>query len=98
MFGNFFKPTPYNVFNYKPRYYDERKERIENLKKKYQNKTATSEDNETINPEIKINKSYLKNEWSKHKKNDANWRPNLRLAIIITILFAIAAYLLDIHF
>lgn len=96
MFGNFFKPTPYNVFNYKPRYYDERKERIENLKKKYQNKSEISETLE-ISSNIKITKNYLKNEWAKHKKNDSNWGYNLRLALIITILFAIAAYLLDIH-
>jgi len=35
MFGNLFKPRSHYVFNYKPRYYDARKERIERLKEKY---------------------------------------------------------------
>ena len=38
MFGNAFKPRSHYVFDYKPRYYDERKERLEKLKAKYKNK------------------------------------------------------------
>ena len=41
MFGNAFKPRAHYVFNYKPRYYDERKERLEKLKEKYENKDST---------------------------------------------------------
>ena len=36
MFGKAFKSRANYVFDYKPRYYDARKERLENLKKKYQ--------------------------------------------------------------
>ena len=37
MFGNAFKGRSHYVYNYKPRYYDERKERLEKLKEKYKN-------------------------------------------------------------
>ena len=42
MFGSFFKPRAHYVYNYKPRYYDERKERLENLKKRYENQEAAT--------------------------------------------------------
>ena len=35
MFGNAFKPRAHYVFDYKPRYYDERKERLAKLKEKW---------------------------------------------------------------
>ena len=33
--ASFFKPKKNKKFDYQPRYYDERKERLENLKKQY---------------------------------------------------------------
>jgi len=38
MFGKAFKPRAHYVYDYKPRYYDERKERLQQLKDKYKNK------------------------------------------------------------
>ena len=43
MFGKAFKSRKHYVFDYKPRYYDERKERIENLKLKYSDKGSEAD-------------------------------------------------------
>ena len=91
MFFSAFKSRKHYVFDYKPRYYDERKERIENLKKKY------SGGNDTDSTRITFSKSNLRNEWSKAKKPAVDRRTTLRLAIIITILVGIATYILDLH-
>jgi hypothetical protein len=93
MFGNFFKPRAHYVFNYKPRYYDERKERMEKLKKKYGNSEKISDDI----PKITLTKANLKTEWQRHKKSTVDRGYNLRLAIIITILVGILAYIFELH-
>lgn len=93
MFGNAFKPRAHYVYNYKPRYYDERKERLEKLKEKYKNKQATDSDI----PEISFTKDNLKSSWQRHKKVSSNRAVNMRLAIIITILVGILAYLFELH-
>ena len=94
MFGKIFKPRAHYVFNYKPRYYNERKERIEKLEEKYNGTNANSE---TDAPLIRLSKNNLKNEWVKNKQNTSDRATNLRLAIIIAILTGIAAYLFDLH-
>ena len=93
MFGNAFKPRAHYVFNYKPRYYDERKERLENLKKKYKNKESNSEDI----PKLSLTKENLRSDWQRHKKSVANKNVNRRLAIIIAVLVGILAYLFELH-
>ncbi len=93
MFGNAFKPRAHYVFNYKPRYYDERKERLENLKKKYETKNTDSEDI----PKISLSKDNLRSDWQRHKKSVANKNVNRRLAIIIAVLVGILAYLFELH-
>ncbi|MDO9261331.1 MAG: hypothetical protein Q7U08_05275 [Flavobacteriaceae bacterium] len=94
MFGNFFKPRTHYDFNYKPRYYDERKERREQLEKKYQNENNdTSEEIQRI----KLTKNNLKLDWIRAKKNSADKNVAIRLAIIITILVGIIAYIFQIH-
>jgi len=93
MFGNAFKPRAHYVFNYKPRYYDERKERLENLKKKYKNKESNSEDI----PKLSLTKENLRSDWQRHKKSVANKNVNRRLAIIIAILVGILAYIFELH-
>lgn len=93
MFGKLFKPRAHYVFDYKPRYYDERKERIKQLEKKY-SKSDTSD--EEVNG-IKLTKNNLKNDWVKHKQTSADRATTLRLAIIIAILVGIVAYLFDLH-
>lgn len=93
MFGNAFKQRAHYVFNYKPRYYDERKERMESLKQKYKNKEETSDDI----PRMSISKNNLKSDWQRHKKSVSNRNTNRRLAIIIAILVGIVAYIFELH-
>lgn len=93
MFGNAFKPRAHYVFDYKPRYYDERKERLKKLKEKYENGDSTTTDI----PKISISKDHLKSSWQRHKKVSSNRAVNKRLAIIITILVGILAYLFELH-
>ena len=92
MFGKAFKSRKHYVFDYKPRYYDERKARIENLKLKYSHKGS-----EADTTKIHFTKNNLKNEWVKNKRLASNRNSTIRLAIIITILVGIVVYLLDLH-
>ena len=93
MFGSAFKPRAHYVFNYKPRYYDERKERIEKLKKKYDNKENSSD---SI-PAIKLTKDNLKADWQRHKKLTTDRGANRRVALIIAILVGVLAYIFELH-
>ena len=93
MFGKLFKPSSHYVFNYKPRYYDERKERLRNLEKKYHNPDG----NDVEISKITLSKNNLKNNWIKNKRSATNRATNIRLAVIIAILVGIAAYILKIH-
>ncbi len=93
MFGKLFKPSSHYVFNYKPRYYDERKERLQNLEKKYHNPDG----GEPEFSKIRLTKNNLKNNWIKNKRSATNRSANLRLAVIIAILIGIAAYILELH-
>jgi hypothetical protein len=91
MFGKFFKPQTHYVFDYKPRYYSERKERLQKLEEKYHGKDAEE------TPKIRISKNNLRNEWVKTKRTASDRATTLRLAIIIAVLFGLAAYILDFH-
>ena len=93
MFGSAFKPRAHYVFNYKPRYYDERKERIEKLKKKYIDNDKTSDDI----PKITLTKDNLKLDWQRHKKLTTDRGANRRIAIIVTILVGVLAYFFELH-
>ncbi|MCD6544118.1 MAG: hypothetical protein J7K34_06380 [Flavobacteriaceae bacterium] len=94
MFGNAFKSRAHYVYNYKPRYYDERKERIEKLKKQYANET---EDQTDDLPKITLSKDKLKADWQRQKRISSNTGVNKRLAIIIAILVGIVAYIFELH-
>lgn len=93
MFGSAFKPRAHYVYNYKPRYYDERKERLENMKKKYEKGEPTN----TADVHISLSKEKLKSDWKRHKKLTVDRGTNRRLAIIIAILVGILAYLFEMH-
>ena len=95
MFGNAFKPRAHYVFNYKPRYYDERKERLEKLKEKYKNKNKENSTSDL--PHITLTKDNLRSSWTRHKKASSNRSVNIRLAVIITILVGLLAYIFEIH-
>jgi len=90
MFGKAFKSRANYVFDYKPRYYDERKERLEKLKKQYDN-----DNDEEYKPSLI--KSGLKTDWQRSKHVAHDKKANLRLALIIAILVGIFSYILELH-
>ena len=93
MFGKLFQPRAHYVFNYKPRYYDKRKERLKKLEDKY----VKDEDADDDITALRLSKNNLRNDWVKNKKSATDKSTNLRLAIIITILVGIVAYIFEIH-
>ena len=95
MFGSPFKQRAHYVFNYKPRYFDARKERLENLKEKYNTDEDTTEGASEFR--ISLSKNNLKNDWAKIKSKQVDAKANKRLAIIIAILVGICAYIFELH-
>lgn len=92
MFGKAFKSRSNYVFDYKPRYYDARKERLEKLKKKYQTNEDT-EDDFTMS----LSRDSLKADWNRNKHLAHDKKANIRIALIIAILVGIFAYILELH-
>ena len=88
MFGNVFKSRANYVLDYKPRFYDARKERLENLKKKYANKDFNQKEYK-----ISLTKDNLRTDWNRTKRIAHDRKINLRLALIIAILFGIFSFL-----
>lgn len=82
MLGNLFKQRSHYVFDYKPRYYDERKERFKNLEK---------------GSNFTLTKSNLKSKWNRNKKSVADRNANRRVVIIIAILVGLLAYFFELH-
>jgi len=72
----------YQRFKFKPRYYDERKERLEQLEEKYHGKHSTEATRERLKGSFKRT--------SKAKKSNTN----MRLIVIIAGLSFLAWYLL----
>lgn len=94
MFKTPFKSSGHYVFDYKPRYYNERKERIEALEDNYKAKSQNKEqsDNEY---QVTLSKNHLRNSWSKERSSSsADRKSNYRLALIIAILTGIVFYIL----
>ncbi|WP_196884913.1 hypothetical protein [Aureivirga sp. CE67] len=94
MLFNAFKPRSNYVFDYKPRYYDPRKERLDDLKKKYEKKDEKTVNSSDKDFKVTLSKNNLKDDWKRSKGSVVDRGANRRLALIITILIAIAAYLL----
>lgn len=84
------------MYNYKPRYYDERKERLEKLKAKYEKSSSETGEEDDV-PKITLTKDQLRSSWQRHKRVSSNRAVNIRLAIIITILVGLLAYIFQIH-
>ena len=92
MFGKAFKPRKYYVFDYKPRYYSERKERLAALQKEHDSSNALKD-----GIGIRLTKTNIRSTWVKNTKMSSNRSTNRRLIIIITILVGIVAYLFELH-
>lgn len=76
MIGNFFKQRTHYIFNYKPRFYDKRKERLEAIKKKYETK-----DDKTVT----TTSTNFRESWKKSKQPSRN-NANIKTALIVVIL------------
>jgi len=92
MLGSFFKTNSYYVYDYKPRYYDPRKERLEQMKK-----NAEEQESGELTSKLTITKDTLRKDWARHKKSDADRKSAIRLAIIIALLVAFFAYFLELY-
>lgn len=97
IFGKAFKTRRYNVFNYQPRYYDERKERIQKLEEKYAKlrENGSEIDTEESIQSVDFSRNNLRKAWKKQKSPISDSKSTLRLALIITILVGIAVYTFD---
>lgn len=85
----FIRLPEYNRFEYKPIYFDERKQNLENKVKKFKEQ-KDAEEKGTYKPEIKgkFKSNYSRNITKKQKK-----AANLRLTVIIAF-FGIIAYII----
>jgi len=85
-----FKQNKNKSFGYKPRYYDERKERLERLHEKHHGaKDATS-----IKGSFKRRSSF-KNDWKVEAKQTDQKQSKVRLIVIFILLVVVAALVLD---
>lgn len=83
--ANFFKQRSHYVFNYKPRFYDARKERIEALVRKYSKEKNDSKGGGSTS-------TNFRESWKRSKAPSKN-NANLKTAIIIVILvFLVYSY------
>ncbi len=93
MLGTPFKQRAHYVFNYKPRFYNDRKERLDNLKNKYGSKDSKTHTDYNIT----LSKNNLKKDWAKSKSKGTDTSTSKRLAIIIALLVGIVAYIFELH-
>lgn len=85
---SFFKQNQHKRFDYSPRFYDERKERIEEMRKKYGG-TESSEKFSGDNFRLRMNSEW-RNSGSRKKSSGAN----MRLVVIVLVLFLISYLIL----
>lgn len=87
----FFKLPGHYIFDYKPRYYDEAKERREEMIAQAKREAGIKDDDEAkYVPRIK---GQIKKQLRYDKAKRAGRTSNLRLIVIIAILVAVAYYL-----
>ena len=80
---NMFKQAKPREFNLQPRYYDERKERLDKLKAKYEDKENAQFDRE-------LYRDHLRSSWSmrrESRRNFQNWRVLLIFGLIIAMIY-----------
>jgi hypothetical protein len=84
---SFFKQTQHKRFEYNPRYYDERKERIENLKQKYSENSISD-----YSPNIK---GQFRAHYNQTRKSGISKSSKIRLIIAISISLLLLYYTLN---
>ena len=94
MFKTPFKSRAHYVFNYKPRYFNERKERIEKL----QNDVKREEEEKLKDDyDIRLSKNALIDQWQRSKSKESDRKTTPRLDIIIALLIGFFSWLFELH-
>ena len=90
LFG-MFKHTKHQKFEYKPRFYDEQKERVEEVKAKY----STEHSGNTELSKSRLRKGFRRRfEGEREVVKSSNRKANTRVLIILVILIVWFAYLI----
>lgn len=84
----FFKKVSHRVFDYQPRYYNERKERLELLKK-----TAQQEDKTSIQIKENIRNSFR----ASYRDQKFSKKSPLRIFLIVILLFLLFWFVFDLN-
>jgi hypothetical protein len=87
MFSVFFKQNKNRRYNYTPRYYDERKERLDNLKRKH----GLIEDDS----KQEYRRTSFRDEWKQNSKIKSNQNTRIRLFVILIFLLSAAYIAID---
>lgn len=83
----FFKTQKPKGFSFQPRYYNESKERIEELRKRYGQERKDELDRE----ELRVN---IRQNWSRMRKtNSQNSSPRMMTLVAVALVLGILAYL-----
>jgi len=85
----FFRPVPYNRFDYKPLYYDPEKEQRELRNAAIKRELGMQDENQPYTPNIKGQMQRLI-----HHKRSEDKASNIRLVLILAMLFAITYWVL----
>jgi hypothetical protein len=85
---SFFKQNQHRRFEYSPRFYDERKERIEEMRKKYGGEESAEKFSST-NFRMRMN-----SEWRNSGSRKGSRGTSLRLVVIVLALFLISYLIL----
>jgi len=87
-----FKQHKNKTFNYTPRFYDERKERLNNLKKKY---GVVEGESDLDNKSSGYSRVNFRDEWKQTSRVKSNRNSRLRFMIIFLILLIVAFIILQ---
>ncbi len=83
---SFIKQNSHRRFEFKPRYYNERKERLDEIKKKYEGVNPSKAITETMREKMQM-------KWREERKSSAR-NSNFRLVAIIGVLFLLTYLML----
>jgi len=91
----FMKVNQNKRYDYTPRYYDERKERLNALKSRYEADDSDSFDKDTAAYRAKM-KQRMEQSWNLHTVQSTQSKAaNIRLIIILVVLIAVTYFIFD---
>lgn len=82
---SFIKLNRHKRFEFTPRYYDADKERIEAVKRRYQQSGEVSSDDMRV---------HIRERWQQTRRKNSDGKSSIRLILIAAILFFAAYYIL----